>query len=81
MGRKRKPEPNLSPEHLAHAGGELDGSGEAGRTAARRCVDLGFGLANALEPEVVTGAMEKFQPELTVGTEGRSGVVSCYIIL
>jgi hypothetical protein len=33
---------------------------------ARRCVELGFAFANALEDQVVAGAMEKFQPDLTV---------------
>ncbi|CAK9004296.1 Deoxynucleoside triphosphate triphosphohydrolase SAMHD1 (dNTPase) [Durusdinium trenchii] len=50
------------------SGHRVLGVGHGAKTSifARRCVDLGFGLANALEPEVVTGAMEKFQPELTV---------------
>lgn len=35
-------------------------------TRARRCVELGFAFANALEDQVVAGALEKFQPDLTV---------------
>ena len=37
------------------------------RLNLRRCVDLGFAFANALEEDVVLGALEKFKPDVTVG--------------
>ena len=36
------------------------------RLGARRCVELGFGFANALEEDVVLGATEKFRADVTV---------------
>eukprot|EP00435_Cladocopium_sp_Y103_P058459 s374_g20.t1 len=42
------------------------GHGATTSIFARRCVELGFAFANALEDQVVAGAMEKFQPDLTV---------------
>eukprot|EP00913_Durusdinium_trenchii_P013295 g12478.t1 len=63
---------SVLPVALCEASASRDGSAQANDEEGealrgpKRCVDLGFGLANALEPEVVTGAMEKFQPELTV---------------
>ena len=29
-------------------------------------MELGFGFASALEPEVVAGALERFKPDVTV---------------
>lgn len=42
------------------------GAGSATSIFARRCVELGFGFASALEDDVVSGALASFKPELTV---------------
>eukprot|EP00438_Fugacium_kawagutii_P021688 Skav223816 [mRNA] locus=scaffold575:975270:987902:+ [translate_table: standard] len=44
------------------------GVGHGAQTSifARRCVDLGFAFANALEEDVVSGAIEKFHPDVMV---------------
>jgi len=42
------------------------GHGATTSIFARRCVDLGFAFANALEEDVVLGALEKFKPDVTV---------------
>jgi len=49
------------------------GNGASTSIFARRCVELGFGFASALEPEVVAGALERFKPDVTVLVPDLSG--------
>ncbi|CAE8659473.1 unnamed protein product, partial [Polarella glacialis] len=49
------------------------GAGEATSIFARRCVELGFGFANALEEDVVNGALASFKADLTVCVPDISG--------
>ncbi|CAE7203026.1 ogfrl1 [Symbiodinium necroappetens] len=51
------------------------GNGASTSIFARRCVELGFGFASALEPEVVAGALERFKPDVTVLVPDLSGQI------